>query len=61
MNKHDELAVESMCKCGMSLETLYTCFPQFSRKEIKAIFERTKDTSDFVPKKNEFLSERGSL
>ncbi len=46
MNKHDEIAVESMCKCGMSLETLYTCFPQFSKKEIKNNFERTRGESD---------------
>ncbi len=46
MNKHDEIAVESMCKCGMSLETLYTCFPQFSKKEIKDIYERSLEASD---------------
>lgn len=46
MNKHDETAIESMCKCGMSLETLYTCFPQFSKKEIRDIYERSQGKSD---------------
>ncbi len=43
MNKQDERAVESMCRCGLSLDAIVTCFPQFTKKEIKTIFDRVKE------------------
>ena len=46
MNKQDEKAVESMCQCGLSLDAITTCFPHFSKKEIKEIYNRVKGNID---------------
>ena len=40
MNKQDERVVESMCRCGLSLDAIVTCFPQFTKKEIRTIYDR---------------------
>lgn len=51
MQKQDERAVESMVKCGLSLEAVCESFPQFDKTEIKEVFDRIKgdDTSYKVP------------
>ena len=51
MQKQDERAVESMVKCGLSLEAVCDSFPQFAADEIKEIFDRIKgeDASCEVP------------
>ncbi|MDC7278067.1 hypothetical protein NXH64_00990 [Butyrivibrio fibrisolvens] len=38
MNKKDQMTVENFVSTGMELETLYTCFPDFSKDEIAAIY-----------------------
>jgi len=52
MQKQDERAVESMVKCGLSLEAVYESFPKFNKSEIEEIYNRIKDmdTSYEVPK-----------
>lgn len=42
MNKKDQLTVENFVSTGMELETLYTCFPDFSKEEIAAIYNNYK-------------------
>ena len=42
MQKQDERAVESMIKCGLSLEAVYESFPQFDKAEIKELFDKVK-------------------
>lgn len=51
MQKQDERAVESMVKCGLSLEAVYESFPKFNKSEIEEIYNRIKDmdTSYEVP------------
>ena len=38
MNKRDQLAVENFVSTGMDLETLYSCFQDFTREEIAEIY-----------------------
>ncbi len=42
MNKRDQLTVENFVSTGMELETLYTCFPDFSRDEIAEVYNNYK-------------------
>ena len=42
MQKQDERAVESMVKCGLSLEAVYESFPKFNKSEIEEIYNRIK-------------------
>ncbi len=44
MNQRDRLAVENFVSTGMDLETLYTCFPDYPRKEIAEIYNNYKGT-----------------
>ena len=46
MQKQDERAVESMIKCGLSLEAVYESFPQFDKTEIKELFDKVKGIAD---------------
>lgn len=46
MQKQDERAVESMIKCGLSLEAVYESFPQFDKAEIKELFDKVKGIAD---------------
>ena len=43
MNKKDQITVENFVSTGMELETLYTCFPDFSKEEIAEIYNNYKD------------------
>ena len=43
MNKKDQMTVENFVGTGMELETLYACFPDFSREEIAEIYNNYKD------------------
>ncbi len=43
MNNKDKTTVETFVSTGMDLETLYTCFPDFSREEIAEIYKSCKD------------------
>ena len=43
MNKKDQMTVENFVSTGMELETLYTCFPDFSKEEIAEIYNNYKD------------------
>jgi hypothetical protein len=45
MNKNDQLTVENFVSTGMDLETLYTCFPDFSKEEIAEIYSKYKENS----------------
>ena len=38
MNKKDQMTVENFVSTGMELETLYSCFPDFSKEEIAEIY-----------------------
>ncbi len=50
MNKKDQMTVENFVSTGMELETLYTCFPDFSKEEIAEIYNNYKDNE--VPTNN---------
>ena len=43
MQKQDERAVETMIKCGLSLEAVFDSFPQFDKSEIKELFNKEKN------------------
>lgn len=43
MNKKDQITVENFVSTGMELETLYTCFPDFSKEEIVEIYNNYKE------------------
>ncbi|MBR5637238.1 MAG: hypothetical protein IKW81_09955 [Pseudobutyrivibrio sp.] len=43
MNKKDQMTVENFVSTGMELETLYTCFPDFSKEEIAEIYNNYKE------------------
>ena len=51
VQKQDERAVESMIKCGLSLEAVCESFPKFDKSEIEGIYSRIKgmDISYEVP------------
>ncbi len=38
MKEKDKRAVESLCRCGMSLESVIDSFPHFSKEEIEAVY-----------------------
>ncbi len=38
MKEQDKRAVESLCRCGMSLEGVIGSFPSFPKEEIEAIY-----------------------
>ncbi|SHI63990.1 hypothetical protein [Pseudobutyrivibrio xylanivorans] len=42
MNKKDQMTVENFVSTGMELETLYSCFPDFSKEEIAEIYNNYK-------------------
>ena len=42
MNQKDKMTVENFVSTGMELETLYACFPDFSREEITEIYNNYK-------------------
>ena len=42
MKEQDVRAVESLCRCGMDLEAILKCFPQFPRTEIEKIFAKIR-------------------
>lgn len=39
MKEQDKRAVESLCRCGMSLEAVIGSFPHFPREEIEEIYK----------------------
>lgn len=39
MQKQDKRAVESMCRCGLDLESVINVFPSLPREEIAAIYK----------------------
>lgn len=44
MKEQDIRAVESLCRCGMSLESVIGSFPKFPREEIEAIYNSINET-----------------
>lgn len=38
MKEQDKRAVESLCRCGMSLESVIDSFPHFSKEEIEVVY-----------------------
>ena len=44
MSGQDKRAVEGLARCGIDFEGLCDSFPQFSRKDIEAIFENIRNT-----------------
>ena len=44
MNKKDQMTVENFVSTGMELETLFACFPDFSKEEIAEIYNNYKNT-----------------
>lgn len=42
MQKQDERAVESMIKCGLSLEAVCESLPKFDKSEIEEMYNRIK-------------------
>lgn len=55
MNKKDQLTVENFVSTGMELETLYTCFPDFSKEELAAIYNNYKE-NQFNEDENNIMS-----
>ena len=45
MTKKDILTVENFVSTGMELETLYACFPDFSKDEIADIYNEYKENN----------------
>lgn len=45
MKEQDKRAVESMCRCGLSLEGVIDVFPMFPKEEIAEIYESIKGLS----------------
>ena len=46
MSDQDKRAVECMARCGIDFEGLCDSFPQFSRKDIEAIFVKIRKSID---------------
>ena len=44
MNKKDQMTVENFVSTGMDLETLYSCFQDFSKEEIAEVYNNYKAT-----------------
>ena len=44
MNDKDKLVVENYVIAGLSLETLYRCFPGFPKDEIDRVYSRVTET-----------------
>ena len=44
MNKKDQMTVENFVSTGMDLETLYSCFQDFSKEEIDEVYNNYKAT-----------------
>ncbi len=42
MKEQDIRAVESMCRCGLSLEGILESFPNFPKEEVTAIYKKFK-------------------
>ena len=42
MNSKDRMTVENFVSTGMDLETLYSCFQNFSKEEIAEIYNNYK-------------------
>ena len=42
MKEQDKRAVESMCRCGLDLESVIAVFPTFRREDITAIYQSVK-------------------
>ena len=42
MTKRDQQTIENFVSTGMELETLYACFPDFSKEEISEIYNNYK-------------------
>lgn len=38
MKEQDKRAVESLCRCGMSLESVISSFPHFTKEEIETVY-----------------------
>ena len=45
MNKKDQMTIENFISTGMELETLYVCFPDFSKEEISDIYNQYKENN----------------
>ncbi len=43
MKEQDKRAVESLCRWGMSLESVMCSFPNFPREEIEAIYNSANE------------------
>lgn len=43
MNKKDQMTIENFVSTGMELETLFACFPDFSKEEIAEIYNNYKN------------------
>ena len=43
MKEQDKRAVEALCGCGMSLDSVISSFPNFSVEEIEAIYKSVND------------------
>ena len=48
MKEQDKRAVESLCRCGMSLESVLSSFSNFPREEIEAIYNSVNETESDV-------------
>ena len=56
MNKKDQLTVENFVSTGMELETLYACFPEFSKEEIAEVYYRYKRENETLVDNTSSLS-----
>ena len=46
MQEQDKRAVESMCRCGLSLEGVLGAFPAFPKEEVTAIYNEIAGVRD---------------
>ena len=44
MKEQDKRAVESMCRCGLSLEGVISAFSKFPKEEIEEIYKQVNQT-----------------
>ena len=56
MKDQDKRAVESMCRIGLSLESLYESFPNFPKDEIEAIYNELSGSRDTAGDQSQGLS-----
>lgn len=50
MTNQDKRAVESMCQCGLDLESVITSFPKLEKREVEEIYRIVNEIVEDVVK-----------